>query len=197
MRVAVKANSLQSWAILTWSIVSSVALQSTSPETSKHNQALNKPSKGEQTMSENITTPVAPVKKKKGKLKWFLLFLIILAAIGYASKGGSSTTSNVASDDLHEVVYEVTGTASSVSITYQNESGGTAQQDSIGLPMTNKAGQSGMHFKMDDGAFMYISAQNEGSTGSVTCTIKVDGKTVKTTTSQGAYVIATCSDYLW
>ena len=46
---------------------------------------------------------------------------------------------------------------------------------------------------MRGGEFFHISAQNQGDSGSVTGTVEVDGKVVKTTTSTGGYVIASCS----
>jgi hypothetical protein len=41
--------------------------------------------------------------------------------------------------------------------------------------------------------FVYVSAQNQGSSGTVTATIYRDGSVFETATSSGAYVIATAS----
>lgn len=85
------------------------------------------------------------------------------------------------------ITYEVTGTATTVDITLENASGGTEQYSAVSLPYTKS-------FQVDGGYhFVYISAQNNGSTGSVTSTIKVGGAVFKTATSSGAYVIATAS----
>lgn len=43
------------------------------------------------------------------------------------------------------------------------------------------------------GAFLYISAQNQGESGSVTYEIWVDGAKWRDSTSRRAYVISTCS----
>lgn len=82
--------------------------------------------------------------------------------------------------------YEITGSAQSVSVTLSNATGGTEQESDVYLPHT---------YSYDNfpNYFLYISAQNNGETGSVTATIRVNGKVVKTSTSSGAYVIASAS----
>jgi hypothetical protein len=84
------------------------------------------------------------------------------------------------------VTYYVTGSASSVSVTYQNGTGGTEQRDAVSLPWNAT-------FDMDEGDFVYLAAQNQGDSGTVTCSIRADGQLVKQSTSTGAYVIASCS----
>ncbi|HYW72099.1 MAG TPA: MmpS family transport accessory protein [Pyrinomonadaceae bacterium] len=86
----------------------------------------------------------------------------------------------------HEVVYEVKGSASSASLTYQNQHGDGEQIETVNLPwQLTRKGKSG--------DFLYISAQNLGESGTITTTISIDGKTVKSTTSKGGHVIATSS----
>ncbi len=85
------------------------------------------------------------------------------------------------------VTYEITGTAELVSITYENDNGGTSQLSSESVPHTIKVG------KMSSVQFVYISAQNKVGYGSVTVTIYIDGKQFKTSTSTGEYVIASVS----
>lgn len=86
----------------------------------------------------------------------------------------------------HDVKYEVTGSASRVSMTYKNAEGGTEQKEWI-VPYTKE-------FKMKNGDFVYIAAQSVGTGfAEVTCTIYVDGKKFKTSTSSGEFVIATCN----
>lgn len=46
---------------------------------------------------------------------------------------------------------------------------------------------------LDPDQFVYVSAQIGGD-GEVVCRIKRDGRTVSTATSDGEFVIATCSD---
>lgn len=96
------------------------------------------------------------------------------------------TTLNAeAARGLVEVVYSVTGSAGSVSITQRNVGGGTEQYDSS-LPLSRS-------FWIRPGSFLYISAQNNGDSGDVNCAITRSGRTVQTASSSGAYVIATCS----
>lgn len=78
-------------------------------------------------------------------------------------------------------------------VTMRTESGGTIQKN-VALPMgdakTGKAGVESTLFKRGDQ--LYISVQNTGAAGSVTCRIEVDGKTVDEATSSGAGSIASC-----
>ena len=85
-----------------------------------------------------------------------------------------------------EVEYKITGTASKVFVTLNNASGGTEQFDNVSVPHTYT-------FETFDDWFLYVSAQNLGDWGSVTVTIYLNGALVKTSTSSGAYVIATAS----
>ncbi|MBL7087099.1 MAG: hypothetical protein ISS28_08435 [Candidatus Cloacimonetes bacterium] len=92
-------------------------------------------------------------------------------------------------DTSIDVEYKVTGTASRVDVTYENEGGGTSQESNVSVPWTYS-------FTGEPGDFVYISAQNQGQSGSVTVTIYTDGDKFKTSTSSGAYVIATASGSL-
>lgn len=70
-------------------------------------------------------------------------------------------------------------------LTYANAQGGT-EQVTVALPWSAS-------YNMSQGDFLYVSAQNQEAAGDVTTTIQVDGNTFKTSTSSGAYVIATAS----
>jgi hypothetical protein len=85
-----------------------------------------------------------------------------------------------------EVEYKITGTASRVSVTLNNATGGTEQYDNVSVPHTYR-------YDTFTDWFLYISAQNQGEYGSVTVTIYLNGVVVNTATSEGAYVIATAS----
>ena len=118
-------------------------------------------------------------------MKKSILAFLLLCIIGSALAGcsGSSLTSTEADTT---VVYEVTGTATEVSITISNPQGGTEQYASAGLP-------SKFTYHGFPNNFLYISAQNLGDSGSVTVTIYINDMVYKTSTSKGAYVIATAS----
>lgn len=90
---------------------------------------------------------------------------------------------------IYAVEYEVTGNAPSVDITIENEQGGTSQYADVPIPWDYE-------FARTAGEFVYVSAQNQTDHGSVTVTIYVDGSNWKTSTSNGAYVIATASGIL-
>lgn len=92
-------------------------------------------------------------------------------------------------DPSIDVKYKVTGTAATVDVTYENSSGGVSQESDVEVPWSYS-------FTGDPGDFVYISAQNQGQTGTVTVTIYRDGDVFKTSTSEGAYVIATASGTL-
>jgi hypothetical protein len=85
-----------------------------------------------------------------------------------------------------DVQYKVTGTAGAVDITIENEDGGTSQFDDVALPWQ-------YDFKVQPGAFVYVSAQNQMQSGEITVMIYRDGELFKRSTSAGAYVIATAS----
>jgi hypothetical protein len=118
-----------------------------------------------------------------GCLVMVAVLVIIGIAIGTCGKSSTTPTSNKPTTYLIE--YEVTGSAQSASLTYQNRDGGTSQED-VSIPWTYS-------FTARSGDFVYISAQNEGEYGTVTVNIYLDGVQVKTSTSSGAYVIATAS----
>jgi hypothetical protein len=86
----------------------------------------------------------------------------------------------------HKVVYRVSGTAAEASITYRNAKGGT-QQTAGRMPWE-------LTFDSRAGNFLYVSAQNQGASGSVSCDIMVDGVVKTSASSTGAYVIAECSE---
>jgi len=86
------------------------------------------------------------------------------------------------------VEYKITGTASSVFVTLSNATGGTEQFSNVRVPHTYS-------FETFRDRFLYVSAQNLGTSGSVTVTIYLHGRAVATSTSSGAYVVASASHY--
>jgi len=92
-------------------------------------------------------------------------------------------------DSSIDVRYEVTGSAELVNITYQNDSGGISQVTSMPLPWS-------LSFSGDPADYVYLSAQNQGETGSVTVTIFKDGDVFKRASSEGSHVIASVSGTL-
>ncbi len=145
--------------------------------------------------------PSAPRPHRKAKLIGFvgagiliLGIIVTIVSINNATPKFSSSSSKSESytSSLRTVIYEVEGTAKSVDITMESGSG-TSQQSNLKVPLSSKGGAKGLTLKVDRGDFVYISAQNQGSSGSVTCRITVDNVVVSTVTSSGGYTIATCS----
>ena len=119
-------------------------------------------------------------------MKRLVAFTLIVCLCGLFSLGAEcdSTTSAAV------VEYSITGTASTVFVSLNNATGGTEQFGNVSVPHT---------YRYDNFTdwFLYISAQNQGESGSVTVTIYLNGEIVKTSTSEGAYVIATASHSRW
>jgi hypothetical protein len=147
-------------------------------------------------MSENITTPAvtpAPKKKKHPVVGAVVGIVLIGAAVKMLTGHGDSTTTTAA-DDLHEVSYEVTGVGTNeADITVMTPDYGTSQSNGAALPLKNKTGETGLRYKFEDYHSVSLVAQNGNDSGSLTCTIKVDGHVLVTNTSSGAYAVVTCA----
>ena len=139
------------------------------------------------------TPKQAPQQSSVGAIVAVLLLLAVIAyGIWYYQQNltekimdeALGKTSSSESSTSFKVTYEITGTAKSVSVTYSNAQGGTEQGD-YDTPFSST-------FTFAPGGVAYISAQNLGQTGTVTCRIIVDGVVYKTSTSDGAFKIATC-----
>lgn len=129
------------------------------------------------------------------------ILIVGLAATGTActvpdsnssvSSGGRISTSS------HTVTYKVQGSATGADLTMSTANGGTSQASGKAVPLRNATtGTEGISFSASRGTFLYISAQNTGESGTITCIIEVDGIEMVRNTSSGAYTIATCSDSL-
>jgi hypothetical protein len=86
----------------------------------------------------------------------------------------------------YNVTYYVEGTANAAEITYQNATGGT-QMEEVKLPWQKRIYNVGRR------AFVYISAQNQGTSGTVKVRIVVNGSEFKKSESSGRYSIASAS----
>jgi hypothetical protein len=116
-----------------------------------------------------------------------ILIACVWTAVSHPELFSGSKNSTVPKE--YQIKYSVTGSASHASLTYENATGGTEQIDGARVPWQ-------LEFTIPRGqrSFLYISAQNQDNSGSsIVCEIWVDGVPVKSATSSGAYVIATCS----
>ena len=105
--------------------------------------------------------------------------LVIAAALGVLCLASTAQAQRT-----HRVLYRVVG--AHFDVTYANASGATEQQD-------GKVRRFQREFDAPAGAFLYLSAQNNDEDGGVRCMIDIDGKRVQYASSQGDYVIASCS----
>lgn len=89
---------------------------------------------------------------------------------------------------IYSVEYVITGVfaGNNANVTYSNSTGGTEQKNVI-FPGSIK------YPFFPVGGFMYISAQNQTSSGSISVEIKVNDVHYKSATSTSAYGIATTS----
>lgn len=138
--------------------------------------------------------------KGKRALQFIGLGLVVVVVIGVwsslaksaASNSSVSSSSGSTYKSTVEVLYEVEGTATGTDITLESGTG-TTQLTGKAVPLANKTtGKRGITATMSRGAFAYISAQNTGKTGTITCKITVDGVLISTNTSSGSYAIASC-----
>lgn len=121
------------------------------------------------------------------------LILGIAGAVAVAgcSSSTAGTFTGVGEPTAHHIRYFLRGSARSADLTLSLGAGGQSQQQGVDVPLYNNSGTEGIRFDADDGAFLYISAQNNGG-GSLTCFIVEDGATIATNTSRGQYAIVTC-----
>jgi len=119
------------------------------------------------------------------KRKYLLLVLFLILAIFLSGCSG------VVTPDTYEykVEYKISGTATSVSVTLSNPTGGTEQYSDVILPKVYS-------YKYFSDNFLYISAQNNGSSGTVNVKCYYKGVLKDSAHSEGAYVIATASYYV-
>lgn len=111
------------------------------------------------------------------------LSLIALAACTTSTPGTTASTA-------HRIEYRVIGTGTAGVITYETATGDSAQQANKALPWS---------FEMTDieeGSFLYVSAQNGTGSGTISCAILVDGITVESNDSSGQFTICTASGTL-
>ena len=138
--------------------------------------------------------------KKLFKISFVLLLLLVLTTSckkkGCTDPEATNYDSSASKDDYsceysYEFSYEVTGTANDYSVTLEGAPSGTVQYANVSSGWWYNWTRTGQGTR-----FLYLSAQNNTSAGSVTVKIIKDGVTIAENTSVGGYVIATVSgDY--
>lgn len=147
---------------------------------------------------ETPQQPRRPARPRGGPVLLVMTGIALLGFVGWWVNTHSSEPPAGRTPEApvtHVVEYFVAGSAETADITYSTADGSTAQQSGVDVPITKKAdGSPGIKLTgVHAGAFLYISAQNGGDAGTITCEIAVDGETVKHAESSGAYTIVTCS----
>lgn len=124
-------------------------------------------------------------------MRWVIGAVLAALLLAGCSSSGEALLSvgghdrNVAKT-THHIVYTLSGTARAADVTFVTPDGSTDQRDHVAVPM------GGIGYEIDPGGFLYISAQNTGRSGSLTCTITEDGVEVARHTSVGGYSTVTC-----
>lgn len=135
-----------------------------------------------------------PAPKKRHTVRNVLIILGVLAVVGIggcaAIVGSIGNEIDKQSNETHAVVYKVTGKgAPAADLTYTTDGSTTTEQaQGARLPWTKS-----LSIKGGIAVVYQVMAQNTGA-GTVTCSISVDGKVVKTATGAGQGAIASC-DY--
>jgi len=145
----------------------------------------------------------APKKELDPLAEWFrkqpdLNKVVILASILLAfviccpalmRQGTDTSTLILSTPKPLKVTYMVHGTTTSASLTYETPDG-TEQRD-VRLPWQRT------FYNFSKGGFVYISAQNRRSAGSIRVEIWIGGELWKHAESSGAYVIASVDGLLY
>ncbi|MGW6739708.1 MmpS family transport accessory protein [Streptomyces sp. NPDC055025] len=90
-----------------------------------------------------------------------------------------------------QVEYRLTGSAAGADLTFTDGREQISQAAGKAVPLVTADG-GGIDFMAARGTSLYLSAQNTGDAGDLTCQIVVDGVVVAENTSSGGYTIVTC-----
>lgn len=129
---------------------------------------------------------------------WRVLVILglIAALIAVWTRDDEDSASVDVSDptaSLRPVEYRLTGDASGADLTWMDGNGQTSQATGKAVPLNDGDGTGSIDFSARPGTFLYFSAQNTGSAGTLTCQIVVDGQVVAENTSSGGYAIVSCN----
>ncbi|AOS61159.1 MmpS family transport accessory protein [Actinoalloteichus hymeniacidonis] len=146
--------------------------------------------------------------KKKKRWPWIVGGIVAVIAVAAVTTGGEDTTTpdtatgdttegetapaedDAAASNIATVVYEVTGTGTSSMITYTTD--GQTDMEQVGdveLPWEHT-----IELPADDPLLVVQVSGQQAGTGEISCRITVDGEEVAQATSDGDYVMASCSE---
>lgn len=130
-------------------------------------------------------------KKPEKWMAWAAFGVVTLFLIWASSQNDDSISTTrprtqVTQPAARLVKYTVFGTAGRVDVTLENDSGGSEQHGDMAVPYT-------YYGRFEPGDFVYISAQNQGTSGTLTCAIWVGDTVVSSGKASGAYSICSAS----
>jgi hypothetical protein len=127
---------------------------------------------------------------------WVWVLIGMGGVIGLADLGAfSNTDTSTHRSTDRTVTYNAIGSAGAGNITYETPSG-SEHESNVRIPLepvgTPDGTYQGITYYFKPGHSLYMSVQNGTDSGSVTCTIDVDGSVIAENTANGAGAIATC-----
>ena len=137
----------------------------------------------------------AQTGSSSNSFKTILFWVVVVLGVLYMMRvcNEETGTSGSSAAKTYKITYLVSSAGSygevQVDVTFSNETGKTSQ-------VADKRTPWKYEFEAKSGAYLYVSAQNQGKHGGVKAAILVDGKEVKSSISEGAFVIASASGML-
>lgn len=140
-----------------------------------------------------VSGPPSDEDLRSSRLRFAVVLVVVGLVVGGIIIANNNSSSTPTRPATIEVTYKVEGDISSADITYEGPTG-IAQQSGVNVPLRRQSdGGEGIKFTTSLSHRLYLSAQNHGDSGDVTCIIEVDGIEITRNTSRGGYTIATCS----
>jgi hypothetical protein len=124
-----------------------------------------------------------------------IVMTTIYAAVFFGISKAVSDT-NKAAAASHTVVYSVTGAARDADVTYStfaNGSAGTEQSSSTPLPFTKTITVKGSKNSFTFNSFDLTATNGMNDTGTISCQLTIDGKSISSQTSSGSLASVNCS----
>jgi hypothetical protein len=131
-----------------------------------------------------------------GLLALGVVVIVAINQLGDGTSGSPPTsdpTGNTVTDTSVDLVYQLGGSARSADLTYTDGAGNIQQQTGVAVPLKTQSGAEGISFTVHRGDFVQFSAQNQGASGNLRCSIVADGQVINTGNASGGYAIVSCS----
>jgi len=116
----------------------------------------------------------------------YLVALLFICGSLFLGQLESPSSGPARAQETFDAVYHVNGTADSAVLTCTTAQGGIEQR-TVEVPWTST------QFDVTRGQYLSLIAVNEGLAGTISCEIRIDTKTWRSSTSDGAFAAASCS----